>query len=215
MPNVAARIVSIPVYGAIGVGPLVAGRTVIDGFVGAQIDSWLARTSLTIEWLVFTVVGYFFARTLAALVLDYEPFWVLPSRVTAFASLLAAEGPTGPLCTYVGAMGSDLPAVMHARALSKTGIASEALDWLHLTYACARAGWLAALITLACLVIELLRRLVGAEGGGPVVIGALAAVAAVAVLLASLATVLVGREVAGTVAELIRRRTPSGPVACV
>ena len=214
MPNVAVRVVSIPMYGAIGVGPLVAGRTVIDGFVGTQIDSWLARTSLTIEWLSFTVLGYFFARTLVALVLDYEAFWGLPSRVTAFASLLAAEGTAGPLRTYVGAMGSDLPAMMHARALSKTGIASEILDWLHLTYACVRASWLAALITLACLAIEFLRRLAGAEDG-LVVIGALAAVAAVAALLASLITVLVGRQVAGTVAELICRRTSPGSVASV
>ena len=74
------HIADVPLYAAIGVGPLVAGRTVVDGFIGAHGAPWLTRSSLTIEWLVFSVLGYFFTRTLVGLALDYETFWRLPGR---------------------------------------------------------------------------------------------------------------------------------------
>ena len=194
----------VPVYAAIGVGPLVAGRTVIDGFIGVQSEPWLGRTSLTIEWLAFVVLGYFFTRTLIGLSLDYETFWRVPGRVSEFAALLAAESSDGPLRAHVARAGGDVSAALHARELRQAGIGGASLGGLHALYTAFRAGWLGAVVALMCLVVELLRRAVSGDAE-ILLIGVLAAVAAVVVLVASLGSRIVGRGVAYYVARDIRR----------
>ena len=138
------HVVDVPLYAAIGVGPLVAGRTVIDGFIGVQGEPWLGRTSLTIEWLAFVVLGYFFTRTLIGLSLDYETFWRVPGRVSQFAALLAAESPDGPLHAHVERARGDIAAALHARTLSRAGIGGASLGPLQALYTAFRAGWLGA-----------------------------------------------------------------------
>ena len=209
MLNVGGRVAAVPVYVAVGIGPLVAGRTVIDGFIGVQEELWLARTSLAIEWLAFTVFGYFFGRTLARLALDYEVFWRVPGRISAFARLLADEVPHGALDAHVQVCGGELPVAMASRSLRNAGITSKGLDRLYAIYAIVRAGWLAALVCLVSLVVEILRRAVGGDAG--ITLLAVAAAAAVVVqVIASWGTVIVGRRVAWTVADLLCRCTPDG-----
>ena len=205
MPRLAALIAAVPVYTAIGIGPMLAGRTVVDGFIGLQSEPWLSRTSLAIEWLLFTVLGYFFARTLAALTLDYEPFWRVPGCVTAFAALLSADEPLSPLRAYIDETRGELAEALHVRSLGEAGISSPGLDRLHMAYAFVRAGWLAGLVIFACLAIDLVRRAVGSDEGA-LLIGVLVAVAAAAITLTSVGTAIVGRGVARTAAELISER---------
>ena len=199
------HMLDVPLYAAIGVGPLVAGRTVVDGFIGVQGEPWLARTSLTIEWLAFVVLGYFFTRTLIGLSLDYEAFWRVRGRVSEFAALLAAETPGGPLHAHVERAGGDLSAALHARTLSRAGIGGASLGRLQTLYTAFRAGWLGAVVALVCLVIDLVRR--AASGAdGVLLIGALAAAAAAVVLVASLGSLIVGRGVAAAAAQSIVRQ---------
>ena len=199
------HIADVPLYAAIGVGPLVAGRTVIDGFMGVQGEPWLARTSLTIEWLAFVVLGYFFARTLIGLSLDYETFWRVPGRVSEFAALLAAEASGGPLHAHVDRAGGDVSAALHARVLRQDGIGGASLGGLQALYTVFRAGWLAAVVSLVCLLVELVRRAWSGDDG-ILLIGVLAAVAAVVVLVLSLGSRIVGRGVAAVVAQALVRR---------
>lgn len=199
------HIADVPLYAAIGVGPLVAGRTVIDGFIGVQGEPWLGRTSLTIEWLAFVVLGYFFTRTLVGLSLDYETFWRVRGRVSEFAALLAAETADGPLHAHVERAGGDASAALHARVLREAGIGGAALSRLQALYTAFRAGWLGAVVALICLVVELLRR--AASGGeGVLLIGVLAAVAAVVVIVALFGSLIVGRGVAAAAAQGIVRQ---------
>jgi hypothetical protein len=195
----------VPLYAAIGVGPLVAGRTVIDGFIGVQGEPWLARTSLTIEWLAFVVLGYFFTRTLIGLSLDYETFWRVPGRVSEFAALLDAEKSHGPLHAHVERAGGDVAAALHARTLSRAGIGGASLGRLQPLYTAFRAGWLGAVVALTCLVVKLLRRAVSGDDG-ILLIGVLAAVAAAVVLVASVGSLVVGRGVAAAAAQGIVRQ---------
>ena len=204
-------IADVPRYAAIGVGPLVAGRTVIDGFIGVQGDPWLGRTSLAIEWLAFAVLGYFFTRTLIGLALDYETFWRVPGRISAFAALLVAEAPPGPLHAYVDTASGDISAAMHARSLRKAGIRGRSIGRLQAAYTAIRAGWLGAVVALLCLVVELVRRAVSGDHE-VLLIGVLAAVALAVVLVLSLGTMIVGRGVATAVAGGIRRRA-AGPTS--
>ena len=204
-------IADVPLYAAIGVGPLVAGRTVVDGFIGVHGDPWLARTSLAIEWLVFSVLGYFFARTLVGLALDYETFWRVPGRVSAFSALLVAEAPPGPLHAHVETAAGDVSAAMHARALREAGIGGRPLGWLHAAYTAIRAGWLGAVVAVVCLVVDLVRRAVSGDQE-VLFIGVLAAVAVAVVLAMSLGTTIVGRGVATVAADGIRRRA-AGPTS--
>ena len=199
------HIADVPLYAAIGVGPLVAGRTVIDGFIGVQGEPWLARTSLTIEWLSFAVLGYFFTRTLIGLSLDYEAFWRVPGRVSEFAALLAAESSDGPLHAHVEREGGDIAAALHARVLRRTGIGGASLAGLQSWYTAFRAGWLGAVVAFMCLVVELLRRAVSGDAE-ILLIGVLAAVAAVVVLVTSFGSLIVGRGVAYYVSRQLRRR---------
>ncbi len=199
------HVVDVPLYAAIGVGPLVAGRTVIDGFIGVQGEPWLGRTSLTIEWLAFVVLGYFFTRTLIGLSLDYETFWRVPGRVSQFAALLAAESSDGPLHAHVERAGGDLAAALHARRLSRAGIGGASLGRLQTLYTAFRAGWLGAVVALVCLVVELVRRGVSGDDG-ILLIGVLAAVAAAVVVVASLGSLIVGRGVAAAAAQQIVRQ---------
>ncbi|MCY3783206.1 MAG: hypothetical protein OXG79_05410 [Chloroflexi bacterium] len=199
------HIADVPLYAAIGVGPLVAGRTVIDGFIGIQGDPWLGRTSLTIEWLAFVVLGYFFTRTMVGLALDYEPFWRIPGRVSEFAALLAAETTPGPLHAHVERAGGDVSAALHARSLREAGIDGGPLGRLNYSYIAIRAGCLAAVVALVCLVVELVRR--AASGDQDVLlIGILAAVAAMVVLVAAFASRIIGRGVAYYAARGIRKQ---------
>ncbi len=198
------HIADVPLYAAIGVGPLVAGRTVIDGFIGVQGEPWLGRTSLTIEWLAFVVLGYFFTRTLVGLSLDYETFWRVPGRMSEFAALLSAESSDGPLHAHVERSGGDVSAALHAKVLSRAGIGGSSLGGLHALYIAFRAGLLGAVVALMCLVVELLRRAVSGDAE-ILLIGVLAAVAAAVVLVASLGSRIVGRGVAYYVARKIRR----------
>jgi len=198
-------IADVPLYAAIGVGPLVAGRTVIDGFIGVQGDPWLGRTSLTIEWLAFVVLGYFFTRTMVGLSLDYETFWRVPGRVSEFAALLAVETPPGPLHAHVEQAGGDVSAALHARRLREAGIGGASLSRLQALYTAFRAGWLAAVVALVCLVVELLRRAASGDEG-ILLIGILAAVAVAVVVVASLGSLIVGRGVAAAAAQGIVRQ---------
>ncbi len=202
------HIADVPLYAAIGVGPLVAGRTVVDGFIGAHGAPWLTRSSLTIEWLVFSVLGYFFTRTLVGLALDYETFWRLPGRVSEFAALLAVETPPGPLHAHVEKSAGDVSAALHVRSLREAGIRGGLLGRLHALYTAIRAGWLGAVVALICLVVELLRRAVSGEQD-ILLIGILAAVAVSVMLVASLGTLIVGRGVAHAVARGIQKQAAS------
>ena len=199
------HIADVPLYAAIGVGPLVAGRTVIDGFIGVQGEPWLQRTSLTIEWLTFAVLGYFFTRTLVGLALDYETFWRVPGRVSEFTALLAAETSPGPLHAHVERAGGDVSAALHARSLRAAGIGGGPLGRLSYSYTAIRAGWLGAVVALVCLIVELLRRAVSGEQG-VLLMGILAAAAAAVVLVASFATLIIGRGVAYYAARGIRKQ---------
>ncbi len=195
----------VPLYAAIGVGPLVAGRTVIDGFIGVQGEPWLARTSLTIEWLAFAVLGYFFTRTLIGLSLDYETFWRVPGRVSEFAALLAAESSGGPLHAHVERAGGDIAAALHVRTLGRAGIGGGSLGRLQALYTAFRAGWLGAVVALVCLVVELVRRAVSGDDG-ILLIGVLAVVAASVILVASVGSLIVGRGVAAAATQQIVRQ---------
>jgi len=203
------HIADVPIYAAIGVGPLVAGRTVIDGFIGVQGERWLGRTSLTIEWLAFVVLGYFFTRTLIGLSLDYETFWRVPGRVSQFAALLAAETSGGPLHAHVAQAGGDLSAALHARTLRRAGIGGASLGRLQTLYAAFRAGWLGAVVALVCLLVELVRRAASGDEG-VLLIGVLAVVAAAVVIVASLGSLIVGRGVAASAAQGIVRKAAAG-----
>ncbi|MDE2991085.1 MAG: hypothetical protein OXU21_08475 [Chloroflexota bacterium] len=199
------HIADVPIYAAIGVGPLVAGRTVIDGFMGVQGEPWLGRTSLTIEWLAFVVLGYFFTRTLIGLSLDYEPFWRVPGRVSQFAALLAAETSRGPLHAHVERAGGDISAALHARTLRRAGIGGASLGRLQALYTAFRAGWLGAVVALVCLLVELVRRAASGEEGA-LLIGILAVVAVAVVIVATLGSLIVGRGVAAAAAQGVVRQ---------
>lgn len=202
-------VVRVPIHTGIGVGPLYAGLITLQGFFGAPTGAWLSERALWMEWLGLTVLGYFLGWTLTGLSLDYEGFWRIPGRVSAFRALAAAEEPDGPLQSFAQTARGALGRALSLRSLRSQGLELGPLSMLQASYGAVRGAWPAALIAAVFLVADLIRRAVGDVPdlwpSGLALIGTTALMAPI-----TCGSLVLGRAVADGVAAALRAGD-SGP----
>jgi hypothetical protein len=172
------------------------------GFFGPPDPNWLSASSLAIEWTAFSLLGTFFGWTLTAIALDHEEFWPLPGRTRAFRALALAKDAPPVLRQFIAQAGDDVSASLSRKRLRARGLDLRGATWLQAVYAAVRGAWLAAVLVVPVLLIDLVRRGVAREPGLPTTVIVLAVVVAVFVA-ASFATGRIGREVAGRVARAL------------
>ena len=172
------------------------------GFFGPPDPSWLSATSLAIEWTAFSLLGTFFGWTLTAIALDHEEFWSLPGRMRAFRALSLAKDAAPALRRFVAEAGDDVSGSLSGRRLRARGLDLHRMGGLQAVYAAVRGAWLAALLVVPVLLVDLVRRGVAREPEVPTTIAVLAVAVAV-FIAASFATGLIGRELARRVARAL------------
>lgn len=172
------------------------------GFFGPPDPNWLSASSLAIEWTAFSLLGAFFGWTLTAIALDHEEFWPLPGRTRAFRALALANDAPPALRRFLAEAGDDVSSSLSRKRLRARGLDLRRVTWLQAVYAAVRGAWLAALLVVPVLLVDLGRRGAAREPDLPSTIIVIAVVVAV-FIAASIATGRIGREVAGRVARAL------------